>query len=117
MSEKISQKEANRRACQKFHDEHPEVWRLFVKFTFQKIGQSFKNFGARAVWERVRWETPMGADGKTQFKVNDHYHTFYARRFMSMYPEHKGFFRLRVQTSAFRPARGTPDFSPEDVDA
>ena len=37
--------------CQAFHDEHPEVWRLFVKFTNNVIAAGFKNYSANAVFE------------------------------------------------------------------
>lgn len=116
MSEEISQREANRRACQKFHDEHPEVWELFSKFTLNRIALGYKNYAVGAIWERIRWETDGGGDGVAEFKLNDHYRAFYSRWFMEAFPEHNGFFRIRVQTSASRPARNQPAFSPQNLE-
>jgi hypothetical protein len=83
-----------------FHARHPEVWGLFVQFTIEKINQGFKNYSARGIFHRIRWETdqPNYMEG-CEFKLNDHYSPFYARRFMRMYPQHDGFFRTRRQTS------------------
>ena len=98
--------------CNKFHAEHPEVWDLFVKFTFQMINRGYKNYSAKGVFERIRWEKDAGGDGVTQFKLGNNYTAFYSRRFMRIYPEHDGFFRLRQQTSESRDATNLPEISP-----
>ena len=103
-----------REACQRFHEANPDVWELFVKFTNDRIGLGFKNYGANAIIERIRWETDSGSTDSSQFKVNDHFPPFYARRFMAMYPEHKGFFRLRKQTSQDDPALNRGELGPDD---
>ena len=110
-----SQCEEMRERAQAFHNAHPEVWLLFERFTFEKIHEGRKHWGARGVWERLRWDTPVGADGVTELKLNDHYHTFYARRFMKIYPAHDGFFRIREQTSKKKLARGRPEIVPSQL--
>ena len=95
-----------RRQCQKFHKEHPEVWSLFVGFTFEKIRLGYDHYGVGAVMERVRWETSAGGS-KPEFKFNNNFRAFYARRFARTFPEHKGFFRTRVQNSAKRKPKRT----------
>ena len=95
----VTRLEELRRQCQKFHREHPEVWSLFVGFTFEKIRLGHKHYGAKAVMERVRWETGAG-ESKPEFKINNNFPSFYARRFARSFPEHKEFFRTRVQKSA-----------------
>ena len=82
-----------------FHKKHPEVWSLFVRFTFEIINRGFQNYSVNAIFERIRWEKDIGGDGINQFKLNNNYTAFYARKFMDMFPEHKGFFRTRTQTS------------------
>tara|TARA_R110000824_G_C15183334_1_gene674005 strand:+ start:1140 stop:1505 length:366 start_codon:yes stop_codon:yes gene_type:complete len=83
-----------------FHSEHPEIWSLFVRFTMDRIGKGFANYSAKAIFERIRWEVDsVGADGKLEFKLNNNWPSFYARRFMKMYPKYRGFFRTRRQTS------------------
>jgi hypothetical protein len=95
-----------RQKAQEFHDDHPEVWDLFVRFTFDRIERGWRRYSADAIMHRVRWETCGGrpeANGRAPFKINDHHVTFYARRFMKMYPQHDGFFQLREQLSEHRP--------------
>ncbi len=100
----LSRHEELRSGCNAFHRSHPEVWRLFVRFTFEKLDLGYRHFGAKAVMERVRWETAAGGS-MPELKLNNNYTAFYARRFARMYPEHADFFRTRVQTSHITPAR------------
>lgn len=100
----------------RYHQEHPEVWEMFVEYSFQMIRRGFKNYSAKAVFERIRWEKDAGGDGVTQFKVGNNHPAFYARRFMRVFPAHDGFFRLRKQTSEDRPATDLPEFTPENLD-
>lgn len=109
-----SRLEEMRRQVAEFHSYHPEVWRLFVQFTFQMISRGFKHYSVGAIFERIRWEMDAGGDGVTYFKLNNNYRAFYARRFMLVYPQHGGFFRTRTQISASRPATYMPELTPND---
>lgn len=93
-------------AVNKFHKQHPEIWNLFLKFTFEKIDSGHKYYGAKSVMERVRWETPAGG---TAPKINNNYVSFYSRRFAEMFPQHLNFFRTRIQTSELSPPKYKPD--------
>jgi hypothetical protein len=86
--------------CVEFNREHPEVWRMFVEFTRDRIERGFDHYSARAIFHRIRWETeyPGSTEGE-EYQLNDHHSPFYARAFMNTFPEHRGFFRVRVQTS------------------
>lgn len=104
-------------AAIRFHRENPRVWELFVRFTFEVIERGFSRYSAYAVFERIRWETDEADyDGRSTFKLNNNYRPYYARWFMARYPEHQGFFKLRVLTSAFRPATSLPELGPEDYE-
>lgn len=91
----------------RFHRAHPEVWKLFERFTFEAIQRGRNHFGVGAVWERLRWETMVNPeyDLDGAFRLNNNYRAFYARRFMRLYPQHEGFFRTRVQISGVKPSR------------
>ena len=108
-----SRHEEMRQSAIKFHQENPEVWRLFVQFTNQMIRRSFKNYSVYAIMERIRWEFDAGGDGVSVFKINNNHRPFYARAFMRMYPEHDGFFRTREQTSKYSPATNLPELTPD----
>jgi hypothetical protein len=101
--------------CVAFHEAHPQVWELFVRFTFDRISMGFKNYSSDAIFHRIRWETDQAdVDGRSTFKMNDHYTAFYARAFMRKYPQYNGFFRLRNQKSENQPATNLPPLGPAD---
>ncbi len=94
-----SRHEEMRAQCNDFHERHPGVWDLFVRFALEKIGRGYRKYGAKAIMERVRWETDQGGD-EPALKINDHYTAFYARRFARAYPTHAECFRTRIQKRA-----------------
>jgi len=112
-----SRYEEMRKQCQSYHKKHPKVWLLFEKFTFELIHRGFNNYGAKAVFEQIRWKTDQAdIEGRSTFKVGNNHPAFYARRFMRIYPQHEGFFRTRVQTSKYQPATNRPELGPRDWD-
>ena len=98
-----------------FHEQHPRVWRLFCRFTFELINRGFKNYSAQhGIFARIRWETAEAdIEGQNKFKINNNYSAFYARAFMAKYPQYKGFFRLRKQTSKDNSSTGLPELQPD----
>lgn len=93
--------------------EHPEVWRLFLHFTFQAINAGHKHMGVAAVWERIRWETTVGAQYTDEsWKLNNNFRAPAARRFAELYPRHATFFRTRRQRSAEQDAVELPPLGP-----
>ena len=89
----MTRTEQMREQCQQFHAENPEVWELFVTFSRQKIREGFDHYGAKAVMERVRWETEAARPGGGEFKINNNHTRFYAARFNKIWRE--GFFMSR----------------------
>lgn len=104
------------KAARIFNARYPIVWELFVKFTFEKIDQGFKHYSVTSIMERIRWETDQAPTGDECFKINNNHRAFYARAFMARYPEHKGFFRLRRQTSKDCDAVDLPELTPKDFE-
>lgn len=97
----------------RFHEDHPNFWRLFVRFTNERIAMGFKHYSVNAIFERIRWESDVAESGESTFKINNNYRAFYARLFMRTYPEYSGFFRTRVQTSAGEDATLLPPLGPD----
>ena len=81
---------------QDFDAAHPEIWVLFRNATFQVMERGFRNYGAKSILERIRWHTSI-EQGRRDFKVNNNFAPFYARKFHDSYPEFSGFFRTRTQ--------------------
>tara|TARA_R110000772_G_C13309802_1_gene439841 strand:- start:13145 stop:13459 length:315 start_codon:yes stop_codon:yes gene_type:complete len=78
-----------------YHEKHPEVWRLFLKFTKEAMLAKRKRFGARLIWERMRWYVQIEKDDGADYKLNDHHPPFYARLFINTYPQFADFFEIR----------------------
>lgn len=77
-----------------FERKNPHVRELFDQFAMQGIMQGRMNFGARMVWERIRWFTAIETTD-LEFKVNNNFIAYYSRLFMIEHPEHGDFFRTR----------------------
>ena len=107
-----SRKDEMREQVISFHKSHPDVWDLFVRFTFDRIEKGYENYSVNAIFERIRWEKDSGGDGVNNFKLNNNYRAFYSRRFMRMYPRYDGFFRTREQISEQRDATHMPELTP-----
>lgn len=107
-----------REQVNRFHEEHPDVWDLFVRFTLDRINRGFGNYSSKAIFERIRWETDsVGTNGISSWKLNNNYPAFYARRFAKMFPEHAEFFRTRKQTSIYDDPTSRPELAPIDYDS
>ena len=108
-----SRKEEMREQVKLFHENHPDVWYLFVKFTKEKIDQGFNNYSVNAIFERIRWEKDTGGDGVVSFKLNNNYRAFYSRTFMKKFPQYDGFFRTREQVSEHQSATNMEELGPD----
>lgn len=73
---------------------HPEVWELFIRCCERLIGLGFKHYSADAIMHQIRWHHHVER-GVADFKINDHFSSRYARKFLAAYPQHAGFFETR----------------------
>jgi hypothetical protein len=72
---------------------NPEIWQRFEQIALKLISVGRQHYGAKAIFEVIRYETVIrGDDG---FKVNNNYTAGYARKFESKHPRYKGFFATR----------------------
>jgi hypothetical protein len=78
-----------------FDKNNPLVWMLYQRFTHDLIENGHEHHSSDAVLHRVRWETSMKTFDTGNYKINNNYTAFYARKFHAVYPEHGDFFRLR----------------------
>lgn len=77
-----------------YHETNPEVYEWFKKFAFQKIRGGAKHVGAKAIFERIRFDSPVMATGDA-FKINNSMTPFYARLFQRDFPQYSGLFETR----------------------
>lgn len=78
---------------EKYHAENPQIYREFERKTLFAISRGFRHYGAKAIFEIVRFET--GIFAHKGFKVDNTFTPDYARLFEQNHPEHAGFFEKR----------------------
>lgn len=77
-----------------FFREHPSVWHAFVQYADQ-ARTAGKKIGAKAVWERIRWETHVV--GSAKWDLNNNFTSFYAVKYNREVSA--DFFDMRKRTS------------------
>lgn len=78
---------------QEFLDKHPEIYQAYCRLALQKIQAGAKRIGSKAIWEVLRWNTPLREDG-SDFKLNNIFTPYMARQFQKDYPQ----FADRIET-------------------
>lgn len=77
-----------------FHAANPAVFDELHALALEAVRKGRK-VGIRCLWEVVRWNRAIRTtDTESTFKLNDHFHSWYARKLMEA-PELAGVFELR----------------------
>lgn len=81
---------------QEFHKANPQVYRELLRLANSAKSKGRKKIGIRMLWEVTRWNLTVETnDLNSKFKMNDHYHSRYARLLMDENPHLTGVFELR----------------------
>ncbi len=91
-----------RQAAEQWMDDHPQVMDLYRKFARERLATG-RRFGLKALTERVRWE--CAAAGGDDFKINNNWPAYIARRLAREIPEIAGLIECRIAKAADRPVR------------
>ncbi len=83
-----------------FHAQHPEVYAHLRSLALDLRRRGWRHYGIRSLWELTRWHFQIEREMGEDFKMNDHFHSRYARLLMDSEPELAGFFELRELKSA-----------------
>jgi len=75
-----------------YHKQNPEVYEMFKRFAYE-ARKRWRHFGAKAIFERLRWETNVSSTG--DFKLNNNFPSAYSRLLILEDPSFRGFFELR----------------------
>lgn len=78
-----------------FHVENPDVYRLLVHYARQAQGYGRTRIGIELLWNRMRWDYMVTTQHGDDFKLNQNYKAWYARRIMEREPDLKGIFEIR----------------------
>lgn len=77
-----------------FHKKNPHVYLAIVSLCRRLRARGFATFGMKMVAEQLRWQYAMKTRGD-QFKINNSYTAWYARRVMENEPDLADFFETR----------------------
>lgn len=76
-----------------YHQTHPHLYEAFKTVAFDALNIGFKNYGAKGIFEIIRWKRAERGDG--EFKINNNYAPLFARLFVNEYPQYADFFRFK----------------------
>jgi hypothetical protein len=84
------------RFCE-FNTANPWVYYKLVELAKDLKARGYKHGAIGMLWEVLRWQhmTQTPHDPSSEFKLNDHYRSHYARLLMQHVPELKDFFETR----------------------
>lgn len=83
-----------------FHLANPHVYKALVRLAREAKDAGYKRIGIELLFAVLRWETMMQTrDPSSDFKLNDHYTSRYARLIMSESEDLDGLFEVRALSS------------------
>ena len=80
-----------------FHAKHPEVYEELTRLCFRWVSGSSSQWSIKGAFEVLRWERKIAGlpDPEEAWKLNNNYHSRYARLLMESEPAFAGLFELR----------------------
>lgn len=83
-----------REGFKKFDAENPCIFKAFEEQALRAIGKGRKKISAKLIINWIRWHEYINTNDKN-FKINDAYQSYYARKFIDKYPEYDKVFEFR----------------------
>ena len=77
-----------------YDQENPEVWLEFQTLALQLIERGVRHYGAKAIFEVLRYHRTLET-ADPEYKINNNYTSYYARKFIRRHPRHSDFFEVR----------------------
>ena len=82
------------RRFHEFHRDNPDVYRELMHLVREAMRRGRKKMGIKMLWEVVRWNRFLRTNDE-QYKLNNNYHSRYARLIMQKEPGLAGIFDTR----------------------
>jgi len=83
-----------------FHEANPIVYATLARLARYARQRGRHRLGVKMLWERMRWELTIETDDATSdYKLNNNYHSRYARLLMETEADLAGMFELRALRS------------------
>lgn len=83
-----------RETFEQYQERNPRIYKEFVHYAYQLISAGQTKIGAKAIFERIRWESKI--ERNDEFKINNNFTADYARKFEQDFPHYEGIFEKRV---------------------
>lgn len=83
---------------ERFHREHPEVYKVLVWFAREAQGRGVR-VGMKALWERLRWEFSVGEQSGKDYRLNNNHTSRYSRLIMEQESDLAEMFETRALRS------------------
>lgn len=84
---------------EKFHQENPRIFVLFVHYAKLLKKKGFTTYSAKAIFEQVRWHMSVRVKNGKPYKLNNNYTSRYARLLTETHPAFTDFFESRTLRS------------------
>ncbi len=83
-----------------FDRANPWVYDALVDLTRDLVHRGRKRVGIKMLFEVLRWEYERSTVGDSEFKLNNNFHSRYARKIMGSEPDLEGVFEVRELKAA-----------------
>lgn len=91
-------------AWEKFHADHPEVWKWFERFAFEALHSGAQKVLAYLIANRIRWH--VGVERREGIiALNNNFVPYYARLWREKHPSRADLFECRELITQQRAAR------------
>ena len=82
-----------------FHRANPHVYIRLLEMARELVTKGHARVGMKMLFEALRWERMLQTDGEP-FKLNNNFHSLYARMLMELNEDLGGVFEVRGLVSA-----------------
>jgi len=83
-------------AFNKFDAANPAFWKAWCNRCQVAIQKRYSTYGAQKCMEEARWDWKLITVSEDDFKINNNFAAYYARKWLVLHPEHPEFFKLRA---------------------
>lgn len=88
------------RRAGEFHLQNPQVYEALVRYAREIRAAGHERVGIELLWNRMRWDWLLRTESRDEFKLNQNFKAWYARRIMEREPDLAGVFETRRRRAA-----------------
>lgn len=99
-----------REKFEKFDKENPHVYKKLVDIAFIAKKSGIKKLSTKLLFEKLRWDYMVSTTHPDdEFRLNNSYTSFYARKIMKENPKLQGLFEIREKRGPFYNVKSRKD--------